>query len=87
VSANLVTLSSAMRSVTQAHGKPDAVAAYAAQRAQRLTELVGHPGFQEAVDAEVMNVALMAGIAGSQEADRNFLVAVETALKVAAILL
>lgn len=84
---NDVALSSAMRAVTSAHGKADSLATYAAQRAERLSRMVGQPGFDEAVKAEALNVALAAGIAGSQEADRDFRVAVETALKVAAFLL
>lgn len=45
------------------------VAAYAAQRAAHLATIFGEPGFDEAVKAEIQNVALEAGIAAVDSAD------------------
>lgn len=45
------------------------VARYAAERAAHLASIIGEPGYAEAVEIEVQNVALRAGISAVDSAD------------------
>lgn len=47
----------------------ESVARYAAARAAHLAKIIGEPGYDEAVKAEIQNVALEAGIAAVDSAD------------------
>ena len=47
----------------------DTVSQYASERAVHLSTITTEPGYEEALDIETQNVALMAGIQSVQAAD------------------
>jgi len=66
-----------------AEEKRQALATYAAERADHLSLLVAEPGFEEAVKAEADNVALEAGILAAElgdEINRGIVAAIGGAL-------
>lgn len=50
--------------------KADEVAQYAAERSDHLANIVGEAGYEQAVEAEIQNLALKAGIAATDAADK-----------------
>lgn len=53
-----------------AEGVREELAMYAAERAYQLSFAVGEPGYDEALEAARNSIALMAGIAAVEQADK-----------------